>query len=63
VAAGPGWYTLPELIANATRQTTSIPCEPGSYCAFGVRSPCPPGTFGNSSQLQSPTCSGMCDAG
>ena len=63
VEVAPGWYTLPEQVANASHQTGSSPCEPGSFCALGVKWPCPPGTFGNSSQLQNPACSGMCDAG
>ena len=63
VEVAPGWYTLPEQVAYASHKTGSSPCEPGSFCALGVKWPCPPGTFGNSSLLQSPACSGMCDAG
>ena len=63
VASPPGWYTTPMLAANASHQTAASPCETGFFCAGGVRSPCPPGSFGNSSQLQSVSCSGACTAG
>ncbi|CAN0411096.1 unnamed protein product, partial [Laminaria digitata] len=38
-------------------------CEPGYYCVKGARLPCPAGTFGSSSGLTSPHCSGPCPAG
>ncbi|CAM9217060.1 unnamed protein product, partial [Sphacelaria rigidula] len=38
-------------------------CGPGFYCTEGVRRPCPPGTYGNTSGLSTPSCSGPCAAG
>lgn len=40
-----------------------VECEPGHYCTGGVRVPCPPGYFGSSSGLKTPSCSGPCAAG
>lgn len=38
-------------------------CEPGYYCVDGVRIACPAGVYGNSSSLNSPSCSGPCPPG
>ena len=38
-------------------------CPRGYYCINGVRSPCPGGTFGNSTGLASSSCSGFCPSG
>jgi hypothetical protein len=38
-------------------------CEPGYYCLNGVKKPCPAGTFGGSSRLNTTACSGLCPAG
>jgi hypothetical protein len=38
-------------------------CEPGHYCSDGVRRPCPPRTYGNTSLLTDSSCSGVCPAG
>ena len=38
-------------------------CPPGYYCRAGLRRPCPPGTYGATSGLTGPDCSGRCAAG
>lgn len=48
--------------ANATN-SAQIVCEPGYYCVEGIKYPCPPGTFGWRSGLNSSTCSGLCAPG
>jgi hypothetical protein len=64
VAPAPGWYTLPSLdVSTSAHQTSAAPCEPGFYCAHGVRTPCPPGTYGDVSYLNSSQCSGLCAEG
>ncbi len=35
----------------------------GYFCSNGVRSPCPPGRYGNIRGLTSLQCSGLCDPG
>ena len=49
---------------NTTR-TNQVACEPGYYCdpRWGVKQPCPAGTYGISSHLKSPLCSGVCPRG
>ena len=58
----PGRYSTP-LSAPETRRTGSKACEPGHWCAGGVRSLCPPGFYGSDPSLSSSTCSGKCSAG
>lgn len=48
---------------RTTRWSSQVKCEPGHYCVDGVRFPCPPGYFGSSPGLTTPTCSGSCAAG
>lgn len=38
-------------------------CEPGYYCADGLRRPCPAGTYGSSRGLTTPACDGECPPG
>ncbi len=38
-------------------------CPRGSYCAGGLKMPCPEGTGGESEALQTAACSGPCEAG
>ena len=40
-----------------------VECPPGSWCADGVKQPCPLGTYGVSSGLSNSRCSGPCHAG
>jgi hypothetical protein len=56
-----GYYTTGG--GSATTASAQAPCEPGSYCASGVRTACPAGTFGASAGLTTGTCSGVCPAG
>ncbi|GMF50831.1 unnamed protein product [Phytophthora fragariaefolia] len=39
------------------------PCEPGHYCVGGERFECPAGTYGSSTGLSTPECSGPCASG
>ena len=55
-----GAYSDPPGGVGAVRQR---PCPVGSYCAGGVRSPCPPGRFGDQPVETSPLCSGPCAPG
>ena len=50
------------LAASETR-SFAAPCEPGFYCSYGVRYPCPRGTWGASSMLDHPSCDGPCAPG
>ncbi len=57
---GPGQYLGPSFA------TGCLQCPPGSYSvggAVGGCTLCPSGTFGNSTGLTSPACSGLCQAG
>lgn len=45
---------------------TAKPCKRGYYCPPGTTSAryqCPPGTYGNSENLRTSACSGVCRAG
>ncbi|ETW03965.1 hypothetical protein H310_04372 [Aphanomyces invadans] len=55
-----GYYSLPT--ASPTR-SLQLPCDPGSYCANGVKTKCPAGSFGITLGLTSSSCSGTCPAG
>jgi hypothetical protein len=48
--------------AIATRRTQRI-CEHGTYCVGGIKWPCPEGTYGATTGLSTPACSGQCAAG
>ncbi len=56
---------MPASTAAVSRAAAALqaPCEPGHYCIDGVRLPCPPGFFGDSPGLSTPSCSGPCAAG
>lgn len=43
--------------------SAEIPCEKGYYCTGGVKTPCPPGTYGGREGLFSSNCSGYCARG
>ena len=47
---------------NATA-SAELPCEPGYYCAAGIKYPCPPGTFGWRYGDTTSKCGGLCAAG
>lgn len=40
-----------------------FPCEPGYYCANGLRFKCPAGFYGSVEQETRPQCAGLCMAG
>jgi len=53
------------LIAEAGKYTNSArtstkPCEAGHYCLNGEKKKCPKNVFGNSSNLNAPSCDGSC---
>lgn len=60
VTVSPGFYSVGG--SNATR-VHQLVCEPGYFCADGVKYQCPEGTFGATSGLRDASCSGMCAAG
>ena len=57
-----GSYSVPENVSASTRWSEAQ-CPPGYYCANGVRSPCPPGSYGATPGLLTASCSGACAAG
>ncbi|OQR95945.1 hypothetical protein THRCLA_22041 [Thraustotheca clavata] len=57
---GVGNYSIPE---NSQYLSSQKACEPGYYCTGGIRTLCPPGTFGNDFGLSSASCSGLCAPG
>merc|ERR1712178_630924 len=61
-SSGPSGWSLPNPPDIYTRGAQR-PCEAGYYCRGGVKTSCPPGTFGESVALRSHLCSGMCPAG
>lgn len=56
-----GFYTTIPQVSIAQEQ--QHPCEPGYFCTFGIRRPCPAGTFGNTPRLATAACSRSCPAG
>jgi hypothetical protein len=57
-----GYYSIGGGASNTTR-FHQRPCEPGYFCKDGIKYQCPEGTFGATSGLHDPMCSGYCAAG
>ena len=57
-----GFVSGPSYV-NETIRSTIESCPLGFYCTGGESHPCPAGTFGNSTVLTSPSCSGLCPIG
>jgi hypothetical protein len=55
-----GYYSVG--VTNNTR-FYQRPCEPGHFCVDGVKYQCPAGTYGSTSGLSTPACSGECAPG
>ncbi|RLN87726.1 hypothetical protein BBJ28_00020060, partial [Nothophytophthora sp. Chile5] len=55
-----GYYSIG--VTNTTR-FFQRPCELGYFCMSGIKYQCPAGTYGASSGLTTPRCSGRCAAG
>lgn len=55
-----GYYTIG--LTNSTRFYQRL-CEPGYFCRHGIRYQCPAGTYGATSGLSTPLCSGKCAPG
>jgi hypothetical protein len=54
------------VLSEERRQLTrsgQLICEAGFYCLGGIRRECPIGTYGNTTGLSSPLCSGPCLSG
>eukprot|EP00752_Nemacystus_decipiens_P010517 g9365.t1 len=49
--------------SDGTTRSSQVQCEVGYYCRDAVRTPCPAGTYGESTGLRDAGCSGMCPAG
>ena len=66
IKAPPGYYTSDDEGSKSPDPTTRTriePCEPGYWCAGGVRTECKAGTYGSSTKQETALCSGLCDAG
>lgn len=48
---------------DVTVRSSEVLCSPGHYCIGGVEYPCPLGTYGNASGLQTSHCTGRCVPG
>ncbi|CAM9516442.1 unnamed protein product, partial [Chrysoparadoxa australica] len=66
-----GYYTVddsdegdryPWLSVSMTMTSLRM-CEKGYYCRDGIRTICPPGTWGGETGLSSSSCSGLCPPG
>ena len=57
-----GYFSVSSL-NDSKRATSEIPCAPGYYCVNGIAYLCPAGSFGQTSMLSSPSCSGLCAKG
>jgi hypothetical protein len=53
---------VPERVSNST-SVGQMTCEPGNYCAGGIKRQCPAGTFGTSTGLTTANCDGLCERG
>lgn len=54
-----GFYSTP-LSSSQLNRYSYVSCPPGYYCLNGNATACPAGTFGNTSGLSTPACSGPC---
>jgi hypothetical protein len=59
IHTGPKAGALDILDPEGAKCSAEIPCPPGYYCIDGIKSPCPPGTFGWRYGLSSSDCSGQ----
>ena len=57
-----GFVSGPSYV-NETIRSTIESCPLGFYCTGGESRPCSAGSFGNSTVLTSPSCSGLCPIG
>lgn len=48
---------------DAKVRYSQMPCEPGYYCAYGIKYMCSRGRYGSSYALYNETCSGYCTEG
>ena len=58
-----GYYTVPLGPNRATNRSSQLECPRGSYCIGGIRTFCPAGTYGATTGLSTPDCSGPCTPG
>ena len=52
-----GYYTVGATLSTRESQHK---CEPGYYCKYGNKRPCPAGRYGNVSGIFSENCTGVC---
>lgn len=57
-----GHFSAPGNVDENVRYT-QLPCPSGSYCENGSQHYCPAGRYGNTSELSSSNCSGVCPIG
>lgn len=59
-----GYYTVGgELRGDNRTRSKEVKCEEGYYCVAGIKSPCPPGTYGNQKKLSTRYCTAQCPPG
>jgi hypothetical protein len=68
IAVSEGYYTVGEIthsefVADNITRWNQLPCPTGMYCQLGILQQCPAGTYGNTSMLATPFCSGPCEPG
>jgi len=52
--------TLLATSGNTHNRVAQIICERGNFCINGIKSKCPPGVYGSTEGLSSPTCTAPC---
>lgn len=59
-----GYYSISEIDSSDVHlQTSERKCEPGYYCAYGIRKKCSKGYYGETFGLVTHTCTGECYPG
>ena len=59
-----GFYTIgPFPTENARTRVDQKECPVGHYCKWGLKIPCPQGTYGSTTGLSSEACDGECPLG
>ncbi|OQR87461.1 hypothetical protein ACHHYP_20382 [Achlya hypogyna] len=65
-AVSTGYYSVDSVtgrFSDPTLRDAQEPCEPGFYCQYGLKAPCPGGRYGSLALETAPQCEGMCQRG